>query len=332
MGIDHGTLKLIADDQRRLKEMAAMYGPSREMLAQVNSMGPAVKLIRETASALEQVRGSSDQIVSTFGAASELSSRLAAGMSIAHGARAALLTQLELPHIPPDLVTGIRDWSTLRGGLDDMLGAQRALFESLQIDREMLVPSFVIEWPPLGILTHTELLSRLATPTAPAEVEGPGPERAEEEREELADDTEERLLKALEARPALRDEWLAAGTVLRSTNPRRARYFCVSIRQLFSRILDDVAPVKVVAAWAEANGSKEETRARTRFSYVASTFPNDHFAAYVVKDSDEMFKAWDLASTLVHQSEPSESMLLALERRAAVWILGILTTSRNRGN
>lgn len=96
-------------------------------------------------------------------------------------------------------------------------------------------------------------------------------------------------------------------------------------------MIEEVAPLEVVSAWAEANNCKQTKSMRTRFLYVASAYPNDRFGAYVVKDSEEMFKAWDVVASTVHDERLStpDSVLDEVRWRAAVWLYGVLTLRSN---
>ncbi len=61
--------------------------------------------------------------------------------------------------------------------------------------------------------------------------------------------------------------------------------------------------------------------------------PERLFAAYVVKDSDEMFATWDFVASGVHgDAQPSVDFLRALEWRAALWMLGVLKMAKERMN
>lgn len=319
-----GQLKLL------LEEQADLLAPSRELLAAAN-----FKTIAGAASAIDP-SWYSGVISAAKQASGVVVARLAGELSVAKGIEAGLLSAYQVAQLPDaSSLVDFAGWESLRRGLDGMLLAQGTLLKSFseQGVGALAVPRVVMDWPPLGILTHAGVVRALGA-HAPAHADRPQADAAHEERcERLAEETNRKLTEVLADRRALREEWDAAQDVLRSKNPRRGPYFCLSVRRLLTWILDEVAPLRIVAAWGEANDSKESAVARSRFRYVASMFPNEHFASYVVKDSEEMFRVWDLVNSRLHgDSPPTEAALKALERRAAVWMLGVLTLTKGRMN
>jgi hypothetical protein len=352
--------KFLEDDQRRIAKIVELAGaPSRGAHADSAFMGSSGDLLQTMAAKLNGLSAALQPLGVAYKAAVDAGTRLTAGpsnvhaldlmgaeykaalvpgthlatmLSMTHALEAACLTKFELARLP-ELGPHVEDWSAAVSGLDEMLLAQKELFRSFDSSGGFsLPPSLVIDWPPRSVLSHAAVLNRLFEPGVPPPEATAREELEAARRDELVEETEKQLLAVLEAYPALRDEWLSARAILKSNIGRRARYFCVSIRQLLKSVLDTVAPLDVVTPWVNANDSRQETTAKSRFLCVASMYPSDQFGAFVVKDSEEMFKVWDIASKKVHQSEPSDETLKDLEWRAAVWLIGVLTLSRGRGN
>ena len=325
-------LKEAAEQGERMRRLLEPYRSSAEVLnQQIRSATRALKSIDSTWQfPLGLKQAARDK--SGVAAAIELATQ-----SLTKGFDAAILTQFERARI--SAASGMirpAEWDRLLGGLDGMAAAQEALLKQVggQPFGALEVPRLLVEWPPLEMVSHAHLARVLAL--SPAEVDRPHSKEGPHDHQLVLDeDANRELMEVLAEHPELKGEWVSAQAILRSQDARlkQRRYFCLSIRELLKRVLDRVAPLAVVGPWAETAGLKQQKSMYSRLLYVASIYPSDSFAAYVVKDSDEMFATWDFVASGVHgDAQPSVDFLRALEWRAALWMLGVLKMAKERMN
>jgi len=220
----------------------------------------------------------------------------------------------------------------LASEFDAMVSSYEALFAPLRAGFGLsTLPDLASIYPPTSLLAHASALEIISVPRRDRTPSEEGRPRFREE----AATAEHALRDALVPYPRLQRVWIGALKARHSDNPDRVCHFASSVRKLLARLLDRAAPVDTVAAWSEAQGTRESSRIRSRFRYVAHVVtPHGDLAQFVASDAQAMFGMWARLNAAIHTECPdlNEEELDRLTWRAARWILDLLKAGVLAGN
>lgn len=140
-------------------------------------------------------------------------------------------------------------------------------------------------------------------------------------RVEIEDDNAVGLERFLpEINPELVMLWKGATQVLKSDNPDKARHFSISIRELLTQVLHNLAPDKQVGAWTvnpQHFHNNRPTR-KARLLYICRDINTKPLSSFVQTDIESVLKFINLFQQGTHSvSNPFNSrQLIALKARA----------------
>lgn len=168
-------------------------------------------------------------------------------------ANSAFLAQERLLRVPWESIgnsTQINPTESSRiiNGFTTLMETYRPLIQSFEESEHFiaLFPPITSAGPPLEIFTSARLLD-LLFPSSPEEDYPTGYHQFEVDLEDEIEAGLDELLLALN--PDLHSIWFGAKEALRSENPERIRHVLISLRELITHVLDDLAPNDQVRDW-----------------------------------------------------------------------------------
>ena len=113
--------------------------------------------------------------------------------------------------------------------------------------------------------------------------------------------------------------WSGAINAIMSGNPDRVRHAAVSMRELFTQILDILAPNSEVIGWSNDPNHLHDGRPtrRARLLYICHTSNHQGFSKFLQKDIDSYLEMTSLFQTGVHSLDSpfSDGQMIALRVR-----------------
>lgn len=140
----------------------------------------------------------------------------------------------------------------------------------------------------------------------------------------------EDLLSELDER--LVTPWRGAVNAILSENPDRIRHAAVSMRELFTQILDILAPNSEVIGWSHDPNHLHDGRPtrRARLLYICRNSNHQGFSKFLEKDIDSYLGMTSLFQTGVHSLDSpfSDGQMIALRVRIEGAIRLLIETAR----
>lgn len=125
---------------------------------------------------------------------------------------------------------------------------------------------------------------------------------------EIGDETEGRLETLLvKVNPELIIPLRGARQSLDSANPDHIRHFSVSLRELFTHVLNTLAPDDKIRAWSTASEhyDNDKPTRRVRLLYICRKANQDQFSNFIEKDIDAGLEFLQLFQRGTHKVMPS---------------------------
>lgn len=176
------------------------------------------------------------------------------------------------------------------------------------------VPPEACDIPPIEFFNATELLNSITDPKE--ELEETGGQVGVKLRLETEDALSSLISKLNNDLLKLLD---GARQALVSDNPEKGRHFAISLRELFTHILHDLAPDTKVRAWTENPkyfSNRKPTR-KARLLYICRDINHGPFSDFIQKDIDAVLEFLNLFQRGTHKVIISytDAQLLAMHIR-----------------
>ncbi len=127
--------------------------------------------------------------------------------------------------------------------------------------------------------------------------------------------------------------WQGANQALDSSNVDRSRHFLISLRELFTHILDQLAPGEQVRAWTASpeHFDKGRPTRKARLLFICRDINYGPFSTFVQKDIESVLEFWEILNRAHQVAIPfTQRQLVAFKIRMegalrlllVIWRLG----------
>jgi Predicted pPIWI-associating nuclease len=226
---------------------------------------------------------------------------------------------------------GVSSRGLLRNRFFDFVGSYTDLIRSLETRPYGIetLPPVVSRLAPFEVYRAVELTERVIGPEAPEESEEFVPTG------DLVKETEASLETLLnEFNPSLLSSWHGAKQAYESKNADYVRHVSVSLRELFTHVLDQLAPDPDVRLWTEDPRHYHDRRPtrKARLLYVCRSISSDPFADFVKKDVDAALAFLSVFQKTTHELATllSDKQLAAMITRMEALLRYILELARKQ--
>lgn len=127
--------------------------------------------------------------------------------------------------------------------------------------------------------------------------------------------------------------WEGSKEALRSDNPDKVRHFGTSLRELFTQVIQSLAPTAEIEAWTQEEKyfHKGRPTRNARLHYICRNINNETFKIFIEKDIDALIAFLDLFQECTHsvKSKMTEKQLFAMQSRAESAVVYLISIGKS---
>ena len=190
----------------------------------------------------------------------------------------------------------------------------------------------IFELPEVELFNSVDLLEAITVDNGEREVTSENDEDKQGLRDEISTQTAEALetlLAGLDRNLVLL--WQGASQALTSNNVDRNRHFLISLRELFTHVLHQLAPNDEIRAWTTSpeHFDRGQPTRKARLLFICRDINYSPFSSFVEKDIASILTLWEILNRSHEIAIPlTQKQLVALKIRIE-GALRLLLITRN---